>query len=175
MKSRLILFAALCLAGMGNQVYGQKFTPISNFSLDKYLGTWYEIARLPAGFEKGLGHVTATYSLKPDGTVLVLNQGIKEKNGKPSSAKGKAKFGATSDLGYLRVSFFGPFYADYVIVDLDPEYRYALVVSGSFKYLWILCRKPTLDKSLADMLTSKAQNLGFDTKKLIWTKQEDAQ
>ena len=172
MKSRPFFLAALCAAfTLQHQACAQKFIPVSNFSLERYLGTWYEIARMPVGFEKGLSRVTATYSLKKESTVLVINRGVK-KNGKVAEAKGKAKFGGASDLGYLRVSFFGPFYSDYVIVDLDPEYRYALVAGSSEKYLWILSRKPTLDKSITEQLLGRAAQLGYDTKKLIWTEQD---
>jgi apolipoprotein D and lipocalin family protein len=147
-----------------------KFTPIDNFTLNRYLGTWYEIARMPVFFEKGLSKVTATYALKPDNSVKVTNRGVKE-NGKNSEANGKVKFADSTNKGYLKVSFFGPFYADYIIVDLDADYRYALIAGGSTKYLWILSRTPRLDSAVANRLVDKAQKLGFDTSQLIWTKQ----
>lgn len=167
-----IIAAALFLSLLpACQALAQKFQPVSNFSLEKYLGTWYEIARTPVSFEKGLNEVTADYSLRPDGKVTVVNRGVKE-NGKESVARGKAKFGGEKNTGYLRVSFFGPFYGDYIIVELDPDYRYALVAGSSTKYLWILCRTPKLEQETLDRLVEKAKQLGYDTSKLIFTKQK---
>jgi len=150
----------------------RNFTPVKNFSLERYLGTWYEIVRMPVIFENGLIKVTATYSLNEKGGVAVTNKGIKEKNGKESTAKGKAKFGADKTTGYLKVSFFGPFYADYVIVELDTAYTYAMVAGDSNKYLWILSRTPTMDKPLLDKLIQKAANKGYNTGQLIYTIQQ---
>ena len=146
--------------------------PVSGFDLDRYLGKWYEIARLPIRFEKKLINVTATYSLRKDGKVKVINEGYKEtKTGKHKIAVGKAKFKASPDRGYLRVSFFGPFYGDYVIIELDPEYKYAMVAS-SRKYLWILSREPKMDSVVLERLVKKAEELGFDTSRLYFTPQD---
>lgn len=158
----------VCAAGA---VLAQRFTPVTGFSLDKYLGTWYEVARMPVSFEKGLSRVTATYSLREDGKVSVANRGVK-KNGKEAVAHGKAKFGAAKETGYLRVSFFGPFYADYIIVDLDSAYQHALVAGSSDKYLWILSRTPHPDSLVVQRLVARAQTLGYDTAKLIMTPQK---
>jgi apolipoprotein D and lipocalin family protein len=162
-----LLFGHSAVAG------SPRFTPVTGFDLKRYLGTWYEIARLPTPFEKGLVNVTATYSLRNDGKVKVLNAGYKGgKSGKRSSATGKAKFAAAPDLGHLRVSFFGPFYADYIIVELDGEgYRYAMVAS-SYDYLWILCRDPKLPRDVLDRLIARADELGFDTGKLYMVPQD---
>jgi apolipoprotein D and lipocalin family protein len=146
------------------------FTPINGFFLDRYLGTWYEIARMPVSFEKDLDRVTATYSLRKDGKVEVLNQGYR--NGRKKVAHGRAKFAGNPDVGHLRVSFFGPFYADYIILALDENYTYAMVTSSSNKYLWILSRTPKLDQKILGGLLAKAKELGFDTQKLIMVKQE---
>jgi apolipoprotein D and lipocalin family protein len=145
------------------------FTPVIEFSLDRYLGTWYEIARMPVSFEKDLDHVTATYSLRKDGKVEVVNKGYKK--GTEKVARGKAKFAGSTDIGHLRVSFFGPFYADYIIIALDTNYTYAMVTSSSHKYLWILSRTPKLDQKILDGLLAKAKELGFDTRKLIMVEQ----
>jgi apolipoprotein D and lipocalin family protein len=143
--------------------------PVKDFQLDKYLGMWYEIARMPSPFEKDLVKVTATYKLRNDGKVDVINEGYKStKDNKKKIAHGKAKFSGAKDIGYLKVSFFGPFYADYIIVSLDSEnYQYALVASG--KYLWILSRTPQLAQPVLDSLLSKAKELGFDVQKLIYS------
>jgi apolipoprotein D and lipocalin family protein len=148
------------------------YEPVSGFELNRYLGKWYEIARLPVSFEKGLVNVTATYSLRKDGKVKVVNEGFKNaKDGKHKVAKGKAKFGGSPDQGYFRVSFFWPFYADYIIVELDPGYAYAMVASSP-KYLWILSREPKMDKNVLNTLIEKAGKLGFDTSKLYFTPQD---
>jgi apolipoprotein D and lipocalin family protein len=149
-----------------------KYEPVSGFHLDSYLGKWYEIARLPFSYEKGLINVTATYSLRKDGKVKVVNEGYRNtKDGKHKVAAGKAKLGGSPDQGYFRVSFFGPFYGDYIILELDPEYNYAMVASSP-KYLWILSRKPQMDKATLDTLIEKANKLGFDTSRLYYTPQE---
>lgn len=149
-----------------------ELVPVSGFDLDRYLGRWYEIVRLPAPFEKDLVNVTATYSLRPDGKVKVLNEGYKKtKTGKHKQAEGKAKLARTPDIGHLKVSFFGPFYADYKIIVLDPDYRFAMVASGH-KYLWILAREPKLEKGVLDDLVDKARELGFETDKFIYTPQD---
>ncbi len=144
--------------------------PVTHFDLNKYLGRWYEIARMPAGFENNLIQVTATYSLRNDGKVRVENAGVDARSSKRKMAIGKAKFARNADTGYLKVSFFGPFYADYVILELDQDYRYAMIAS-SRKYLWILSREPSLEKTTLDRLMEKAKNLGFATEKLYFTPQ----
>jgi apolipoprotein D and lipocalin family protein len=151
-----------------------EFTPVNGFELSKYLGTWYEIARMPVSFERDLVAVTATYGLQKHGTVSVLNQGHKKTvQGKLKKAHGKAKFAGNTDKGHLKVSFFWPFYADYIIVALDQkDYQYAMVVSEGFKYLWILSRTPHLDASILNGLLDKAKALGFDTQKLYMVPQE---
>jgi apolipoprotein D and lipocalin family protein len=151
-----------------------KFTPVSGFELSKYLGVWYEIARMPVSFERDLVAVTATYGLQKNGTVSVLNQGHKNiVQGKLKKARGKAKFAGNTDVGHLKVSFFWPFYADYIIVALDQkDYQYAMVVNEGFKYLWILSRTPRLDASILNGLLDKAKALGFDVQKLLIVPQE---
>jgi apolipoprotein D and lipocalin family protein len=168
MKPNLVVtgaLAAIC-AGFG----GQPLEPVTGFALNNYLGTWYEIARLPVSFENHLTHVTATYTLREDGKVRVQNAGIDERTSKKKIAVGKAKFARTADIGHLKVSFFGPFYADYIIVDLDSEYSCAMVASSK-KYLWILSRKPELKKEVLGRLLEKAKQLGFDTGRLYFTPQ----
>jgi apolipoprotein D and lipocalin family protein len=168
MKTYLVVTGALAaiFAGYG----GQAMEPVTGFALNNYLGTWYEIARMPASFEEHLTHVTATYTLREDGKVRVQNAGIDERTSKKKIAVGKAKFARTADIGYLRVSFFGPFYADYIIVDLDREYSCAMVASSQ-RYLWILSRKPELKKEVLGRLLEKAKQLGFDTSRLYFTPQ----
>jgi apolipoprotein D and lipocalin family protein len=159
----LLLFLAGC-SGIPENV-----KPVDNFKLDKYLGQWYEIARLDNSFERGLSQVTANYSLRDDGGVRVLNRGYSEKENKWKEAEGKAFFVKRPDQGYLKVSFFGPFYGSYVVFELDHEdYQYSLVCGPNKSYLWILARSPQIKQELKDMLTAKAVTLGFDTNKLIF-------
>jgi apolipoprotein D and lipocalin family protein len=146
--------------------------PVEGFELDRYLGRWYEIARLDHSFERGLSHATADYSMRKDGGVRVLNRGYSEKKKKWKTAEGKAFFVNGPDQGYLRVSFFGPFYGSYVIFDLDRKnYQYAIVSGPNKSYLWLLARTPELEPEVRSKLISEAAALGFDTTKLIFPKQ----
>ncbi|HEX2964541.1 MAG TPA: lipocalin family protein [Syntrophorhabdaceae bacterium] len=143
--------------------------PVENFKLEKYLGQWYEIARLDHSFEHGLTHVTANYSLRDDSGVRVLNRGYSEKEKSWKEAEGKGYFVQGRDQGYLKVSFFGPFYGSYIIFDLDDEnYQYSLVCGPDKSYLWILARSPEISRDLKNTLVAKAAASGFDTSKLIF-------
>lgn len=147
--------------------------PVGNFKLERYLGKWYEVARLDHSFERGLSRVSADYSLRDDGGVRVLNRGYSAADQKWKEAEGKAYFVGQPDQGYLKVSFFGPFYGAYVVAELDHEnYQYSLVTGPNTSYLWILSRTPTLDAATKDRLVKKAASLGFDTSKLIFVAQD---
>ncbi len=142
------------------------------FELEKYLGTWYEIARYDHSFERGLQGATANYSLRDDGKIKVLNQGYKMKGERVNkTAVGKAKIPKLDDPRRLKVSFFLFFYSDYFILELDPDYRYAVIGSKSPEYLWILSRTPMMDKTELDRLLGKITKRGYDTGKLIWVDQ----
>ena len=143
---------------------------VENFELDRFLGKWYEIARLPHSFEEGLEQVTATYSLRDDGKVKVLNRGYDIEDQEWSEAEGKARIADPEMPAYLEVSFFWIFYADYRIIELEPDYQYMMVTSSSRDYLWILSRTPNLDQNIYLNLVEKAKNWGFDTSKLIMVK-----
>jgi apolipoprotein D and lipocalin family protein len=146
--------------------------PVQPFNADRYLGRWYEIARLDHSFERGLTRVTAEYSKRADGGIKVLNRGYAEKKQQWKSAEGKAYFVNQPDEGFLKVSFFGPFYGSYVILDLDQkDYQYSVVCGPNKSYLWILARKPQIDPELKQQLVSRAAALGFDTSKLIFVEQ----
>lgn len=143
--------------------------PVDNFKLEKYLGKWYEIARLDHSFERGLTQVTADYSLRDDGGVRVLNRGFSAKENSWKEAEGRAYFVEQSDRGYLKVSFFGPFYGSYIVFGLDDEYyQYALVSGPNKSYLWILSREQKMSENIKDILRAKAAASGFDTSKLIF-------
>jgi apolipoprotein D and lipocalin family protein len=166
-KSIIALTLAIVFAGC---VSGQKrntMETVSNVELEKYMGTWYEIARFPHSFERDLVGVTATYRLKNNGNVEVINQGYKlTLDGKPSRAKAFAKIPNSNEPGRLKVYFFWPFGADYLILDLDNNYQWALVGSSSPNYLWILSRSPQMDSNLYNSIVSKAKLLGYNTEKL---------
>jgi len=145
--------------------------PVSPFELDRYLGKWYEIARLDHSFERGLEQVTAEYSLREGGGVRVLNRGFSTKKGEWDEAEGKAIFVGDENTGYLKVSFFGPFYGSYVIFELDQEdYSYAFISGPNTSYLWLLSRTPTVDEAVMAKFRERAGALGFDLDELILVK-----
>lgn len=137
---------------------------IEQFDLNRYLGKWYEIARMDHGFQSGMDNCTAYYSLNENGTIRVRNQGMKD--GKQKESVGKAKVTATP--GLLRVSFWGPFYSDYRVMMLDSDYQYALIGSGSSGYLWILARTPQLSEPIKQSILAEARRRGYDISQLIW-------
>ena len=147
---------------------------IKGFDMQRYLGTWYEIARLDHSFERGLINVTATYSLNENGSLRVVNRGFDPKLNSWKEAEGRAFFVSRSDIGRLKVSFFGPFYGGYNILEIDEHnYSYALICGNSRSYLWILAREPKLSETVMASLTQKAKNLGFDTDALIYVQQKE--
>lgn len=147
-------------------------SPVQPFDSQRYLGRWYEIARFDHSFERGLNQVTADYQLNDDGSIKVTNRGFSPEKQAWKEAIGKAKFVRSTNEGYLKVSFFGPFYGSYVVFDLDQaNYQYSLIAGPNHDYLWILSRTPTLPDNLKQQLIQKAQLAGFDTKQLIWVKQ----
>lgn len=148
-----------------------KVQPVQGFELQKYLGKWYEVARLDHSFERGLSQVSAEYSLREDGGVKVVNRGYNEDKKEWKVAVGKAYFVGAADHGYLKVSFFGPFYGSYIVFDLDQTgYQYALISGPDKSYLWILARTPQLDPAVSARLIAKAKAAGFETDKLIFPK-----
>ena len=166
----LLLLAILFLAGCVG--IPENVKPVDHFSLERYLGKWYEIARLDHSFERGLTRVTADYRLRDDGGVRVLNRGYSAQEDKWKEAQGKAYFVDGTDRGYLKVSFFGPFYASYIVFELDHEnYQYALVCGPDKSYLWILSRTPEIQPAIKDKLVTRAALAGFDTSKLIFVDQ----
>lgn len=146
---------------------------VNDFQKDKYLGTWYEIARFDFKFEKDLHHVTATYSMLDDHTIRVDNKGYDTKQQKWKRSIGKAKFVHEPTEGRLKVSFFGPFYAGYNVIEIDPDYKYALIAGNNLDYLWFLSRERTMPQKIKENYLAKAKALGYDTSKLTWTDQGD--
>lgn len=157
-----VIFVSCCAASPPAGI-----DPVKNFDVQRYLGTWYEIARLDHRFERGLQYVTAEYTLRSDGKIKVLNKGYDTKKRRWDSATGTAKFNGDKTVGSLAVTFFWPFYGGYFIVELDPDYRHALVVGPSKDYLWILARQPTLSPDTYSALIEKARALGYPVEQLI--------
>lgn len=146
--------------------------PVQGFDLERYLGTWYEIARLDHRFERGLDNVSARYERSADGAIRVINRGFARDSGEWDEAVGKARPAGAADAGYLKVSFFGPFYAAYVVFGLEREdYRYAFVTSSDRSYLWLLSRTPTVSDNVIETFRARATELGFDLAELIMVDQ----
>lgn len=144
---------------------------VKSFDKASYLGKWYEIARLDYRFERDLDHVTATYSLKKDGTIRVDNRGYNFKTYHWEESIGKAKPAGQSDEGKLKVSFFGPFYAGYNVIALDSNYKYALVAGRNLDYIWFLSREITMPVEIKEKYLKMAEDLGYETAKLVWVDQ----
>lgn len=146
--------------------------PVEGFELNRYLGKWYEIARLDHSFERDLEAVTAEYSMRDDGGIRVINSGRNIETQKSQQAEGRAYFVEDPNLGYLKVSFFGPFFGSYVVFELDKNYQYAFVAGNTKNYLWLLARTPEVSEDLINKFTSRASQLGFDTNQLIFVNQQ---
>ena len=146
--------------------------PVQGFEADRYLGKWYEIARLDHSFERGLNQVTAEYSRRDDGGIRVINRGYDSAADEWEEAEGRAYFVRADDEGYLKVSFFGPFYGAYVVFGLDHEnYQYSFVSGPDRSYLWLLARTPTVEQAVIDRFLAEAGALGFPTDELIFVDQ----
>lgn len=167
----IVSLSALTLGACVGRPVGVE--PVTDFDVSRYLGTWYEIARLDHSFERGLENITAEYSLREDGGVSVLNRGYSVADGDWKSAEGKAYFVGPSDEGHLKVSFFGPFYGSYIVFHLDQaDYRYAFISGPDTSYLWLLSRTPTVAPEVLQKFTRMAAARGFDSDQLIYVKHE---
>jgi len=163
-----ILTVIVCLLLSGCLGMPQNVQPVSDFEIARYLGKWYEVARLDHSFERGLDNVTADYSLRDDGGVSVKNRGFSRADDDWSEASGKAYFVNQPSEGYLKVSFFGPFYGSYIVFELDKEgYQYAFVSGPDLTYLWLLSRTPQVSAEVMTRFIEKSESLGFDTSNLI--------
>lgn len=147
-------------------------TAVKPFDKEKYLGKWYEIARLDFKFEKDLNNTTAEYSIKEDGKIKVDNKGYNYKTKKWKQAIGKAKFVENDDVAKLKVSFFGPFYSGYNVVAIDKDYKYALIFGKNTDYMWILSRETTLPEEVKNNYLKLAKEIGYKTDDLIWVEHD---
>ncbi|MGM0570638.1 MAG: lipocalin family protein [Pseudomonadota bacterium] len=169
---RALTITALVAAGAGCTGIPEGIEPVSGFSADRYLGTWYEIARYDHSFEEGLENVTAEYELNSDGSLKVINRGYSPEDGEWQEAEGKARFVEDEDKAHLKVSFFGPFYASYVVFGLDhDQYQYAYVTGYDRDYLWFLARTPTVSEQAMEDFRETARANGFDLDELIIVEQ----
>ena len=165
---------ALLLLAAGALLAGCSTAPpagvsvVTPFDVNRYLGTWLEVARLDHRFERGLSRVSATYSLNVDGSVKVLNRGYNAEKGAWSEAEGRAVFTGDANTASLKVSFFGPFYGGYHVMALDPGYRWAMVIGPDPSYLWILSREAQLPVGVRERLLAQAAQAGVNTAELIW-------
>lgn len=168
-----VLFMGLGLIFLGCTGVPKGLEPVSEFDGSRYLGKWYEIARMDHSFERNLSNVTAEYTRAENDVIKVLNRGFNEKTGEWKQIEGKAHFLGDETVGSLKVSFFGPIYGGYHVIDLDREgYRYAMVTGPSRSYLWILSRKSSLDEETYSRLVARAAEMGFDTASLIKVKHD---
>ncbi|HED30690.1 MAG TPA: lipocalin [Prosthecochloris aestuarii] len=166
MLKRLLFLFPILLIGCIKVPDG--LSVVEDFELERYLGTWHEIARIENSFEKNFSSVTATYTLDEDGTVRVLNKGYDAEEGKWKDARGRAKFVGDPSRGELKVSFFGPFYSSYNIIALDrDDYSWAMVSGYKTSLFWILGREPEMDAELLATLVARAEELGFDMTELV--------
>jgi len=173
MKIKKLACALFMLLTVGCTGIPDGVRAIRNFQAERYLGVWYEIARLDHSFERGLDHVSATYTLRKDGGIDVLNRGYNPQTGEWKEAQGKAYFIGKRDEGRLKVSFFGPFYGAYNIIALDQEhYQYALVCGPDRSYLWVLARDKKPASQTLRQLVGMAAKMGFRTEDLIYVSQE---
>jgi len=150
-------------------------TAVSPFDKEKYLGKWYEIARLDFRFERNLSNTTANYTVNIDGSIKVDNRGYNYKTKQWKQAIGKAKFKGDEDVAMLKVSFFGPFYSGYNVIALDNAYKYALVAGKNLSYLWILSRDTTIPEHIKQNYLKIAEDLGYQTAALVWVDQDNKQ
>jgi len=169
--SALLLLLPPLLSGCTGMPTGVK--PVEDFDVNRYLGKWYEIARLDHSFERGLSKVTAEYSLREDGGVKVVNRGFSSKDNEWDEAEGKAYFVGPENEGFLKVSFFGPFYGSYIVFELDKEnYEYSFISGPDRSYLWLLSRSPSVGDDVLKRFMTQVSELGFDTENLIFVEQD---
>jgi apolipoprotein D and lipocalin family protein len=147
---------------------------VSPFNKEKYLGTWYEIARLDFKYEKDLNNTTANYSINPDESIKVVNKGYNYVKDEWTEADGKAKFVDSDTIAKLKVSFFGPFYSGYNVIALADNYNYALVAGKNLDYLWILSRETTIPEDIKQDFLNQAKAIGYNIKDLIWVEHTDS-
>ena len=169
-----VVIASLLSVACSNPVPPAGVTVVSPFESQRFLGTWYEIARFDHHFESGLEKVTATYSLRGDGGIDVVNKGYNPERGIWQKTDGVAWFTGDPNRAALKISFFGPFYGGYNVIALDEDYQYALVSGPNRDYLWLLSRTPDIPSHIRQQYLALAAELGFAVNKLVWVPQAKA-
>lgn len=177
-KDRIIIGSALIVGGItalalnSCSAIPKKAVAVTDFDVQRYLGTWYEIARFDYRFERNINNAIAQYRLDKNGNVSVRNSGYNTKKKKWTSAEGLAKFRDDKNTAALKVSFFKPFYSGYNVIALDEDYEYALVAGKNLDYLWILSRTKSIPENIKSDYLKIAEKAGYDTSKLIWVKHD---
>ena len=178
MTANIFLMAILMFTGLAAVVLEARkdeLEVVQSVDLTRYIGRWYEIARLPNSFQKKCADtVTANYTMREDGKIEVINR-CRKASGEYTTAKGKAKIVDKKTNAKLKVTFFWPFYGDYWILDVGPNYEYAVVGEPGRKYLWILSRSPRMDEALFQQLLQKMAAKGFNTEMMIRTPQPNTE
>ena len=164
-----LLLCSLLLASCLGRPEG--VSPVEQLDSQRYLGTWYEVARLDHSFERGLSNVTADYSMREDGGLRVINRGYSVEEGEWQQAEGRAYPIDDNQPGHLKVSFFGPFFGSYIVFELDSDYQHAFVAGNTTGYLWLLARTPTISDELKEHFLQRAETLGFEVDDLIFVDQ----
>ena len=179
MKTSKLLQAVAIVASLGFlsscSSIPKGVTAYKPFEKERYLGKWYEIARIDFKYEKDLNNTTAEYSINSDGTIKVNNQGYNTKTNEWQQAIGKAKFIGSDTIAMLKVSFFGPFYSGYNVLAIDDEYKYALIAGESTKYLWILSREVNIPEEIKNKYLKIAKEIGYNTDDLVWVEHDKQQ
>ena len=169
---RLLLVSVSALLLSACVQVPENVEPVTGFDAERYLGTWYEIARLDHRFERNMEQVTATYSWREDGGVRVLNRGFDTEKAEWEDAEGRAYFVEDKATGFLKVSFFGPFFGSYIVFGLDDDYQHAFISGPDTSYLWLLSREPRVDDGVKQEFLAQAAAAGFPVEDLIWVSQE---
>jgi len=167
-RSKMLPFLIAFIGLFSCTTIPQGATAVQPFNSEKYLGKWYEIARIDFKFEKNMNNTTAEYSLNKNGTIKVVNRGYNTEKEEWTEAVGKAKFVKGKDIGMLKVSFFGPFYSGYNVLAVDDNYKYALVGGRSHDFLWILSRETTIPTDVKEDYLKIAKENGYHIEKLLW-------
>lgn len=166
-----LVVVMLALQGVLNQARAAASQPplqlVPHVDLPRYMGTWYEVARFEHSFQKGCVGSSATYTLRPDGEVEVVNRCRDDRDGRLREAKGRAWVVDPASNAHLKVSFFWPFRGDYCIIDLDADYRYAVIGAPNRNYLWVLARQPELEEGLYREILARAARQGFAVDLLV--------
>ncbi len=167
---RILALTILSFVVIGCVEVPEGITPVKKFKVKKFMGTWYEIARLDHHFEQGLNSITANYSINRDGKITIQNSGYMVKWQEWRYKEAKAYVVGENNIGLLKVSYLWPFYDPYVIFKLDPDYEYAFVCGKDRSFLWLLSRTRYVDRDVIEEFEEEAKKLGFNTSKLIYTK-----